>query len=48
MTAVPFQTQQRFGQYTLVRPIAVGGMAEVWLAKLDGPQGFQKKVDSSA
>ncbi len=44
MTAVPFQANQRFGQYTLVRPIAVGGMAEVWLAKLDGPQGFQKKV----
>ncbi len=44
MSAVPFQPQQRFGQYTLVRPIAVGGMAEVWLAKLDGPQGFQKKV----
>jgi serine/threonine-protein kinase len=40
----PFQANQRFGQYTLVRPIAVGGMAEVWLAKLDGPQGFEKKV----
>ncbi|MFO0595785.1 MAG: serine/threonine-protein kinase [Myxococcaceae bacterium] len=44
MTAAPFQTNQRFGQYVLVSPIAVGGMAEVWLAKLDGPQGFQKKV----
>lgn len=44
MPAVPFQAQQHFGQYTLLRPIAVGGMAEVWLAKLDGPQGFQKKV----
>ena len=44
ITAVPFQANQRFGQYTLIRPIAVGGMAEVWLAKLDGPQGFQKKV----
>jgi len=44
MSAGPFQTNQRFGQYTLVSPIAVGGMAEVWLAKLDGPQGFQKKV----
>ena len=44
MIAVPFQAHQRFGQYTLLRPIAVGGMAEVWLAKLDGPKGFQKKV----
>ncbi len=44
MTVVPFQAQQRFAQYILIRPIAVGGMAEVWLATLDGPQGFQKKV----
>ena len=44
MPAVPFQANQQFGQYTLLRPIAVGGMAEVWLAKLDGVQGFQKKV----
>lgn len=44
MSAVPFQPNQRFGQYTLTRPIASGGMAEVWLARLDGPQGFQKKV----
>ncbi|MFT3711904.1 MAG: serine/threonine-protein kinase [Archangium sp.] len=42
--AVPFQLNQRFGQYTLISPIAVGGMAEVWLAKLDGPQGFQKRI----
>ncbi len=42
--SLPFQANQQFGQYTLVRPIAVGGMAEVWLAKLDGPQGFEKKI----
>jgi serine/threonine-protein kinase len=44
MSAVPFQANERFGQYTLIRPIAIGGMAEVWLAKLEGVQGFEKKV----
>ena len=43
MSVVPWQVHQRFGQYVLVRPIAVGGMAEVWQARLDGPQGFEKK-----
>ncbi|MEW6429984.1 MAG: serine/threonine-protein kinase [Myxococcota bacterium] len=32
------------GKYTLVRKLAVGGMAEVFLARADGPMGFQKKV----
>lgn len=44
VSGTPFQADQQFGQYTLIRPIAIGGMAEVWLAKLDGPVGFQKKV----
>jgi serine/threonine protein kinase len=44
VSGAPFEANQQFGQYTLVRPIALGGMAEVWLAKLDGPVGFQKKV----
>ncbi len=32
-----------FGRYTLVRKLATGGMAEVFLANADGPMGFQKK-----
>ncbi|MFO0600934.1 MAG: serine/threonine-protein kinase [Myxococcaceae bacterium] len=31
------------GKYTLVRKLAVGGMAEVFLARADGPMGFAKK-----
>ncbi len=33
-----------FGKYTLLRKLAVGGMAEVFLARADGPLGFQKRV----
>lgn len=32
------------GKYTIVRRIAAGGMAEVFLARLQGPEGFQKHV----
>jgi len=32
------------GRYELVYPLACGGMAEVWLAKLHGPHGFEKLV----
>jgi eukaryotic-like serine/threonine-protein kinase len=32
-----------FGRYTLVKKLAVGGMAEVFLARADGPMGFQKR-----
>lgn len=35
---------QRFGQYTLLERIAVGGMAEVWKARMRGLEGFQKTV----
>lgn len=35
---------QRFGQYTLLDRIAVGGMAEVWKARMSGVEGFQKTV----
>ncbi|MCH9648566.1 MAG: TonB family protein [Deltaproteobacteria bacterium] len=34
----------RFGHYTLLEKIAVGGMAEVWKARMDGVAGFQKTV----
>jgi serine/threonine-protein kinase len=32
----------RFGRYTLIRKIAHGGMATLYLARLDGPRGFEK------
>ncbi|HYO16589.1 MAG TPA: TonB family protein [Thermoanaerobaculia bacterium] len=35
---------ERFGQYTLLERIAVGGMAEVWKARMRGVEGFQKTV----
>src|SRR5262249_49971797 len=34
----------RLGKYQLVRKLATGGMAEVFLAKADGPMGFQKTL----
>jgi serine/threonine protein kinase len=35
---------QPFGPYTLLRRLAAGGMAEVYLAKARGPGGFEKEV----
>ena len=35
---------ERFGKYRLLAPIAQGGMAEIFLAKQDGPAGFSKTV----
>lgn len=32
------------GRYTLLTPIARGGMAEIWLARQKGPSGFEKIV----
>src|SRR5207253_2334290 len=41
----PSLTENReFGQYTLLDRIAVGGMAEVWKARMKGVEGFQKTV----
>ena len=36
-------TTNTLGKYTLVRKLATGGMAEVFLAKAEGPGGFAKK-----
>ncbi|MBI5497267.1 MAG: serine/threonine protein kinase [Deltaproteobacteria bacterium] len=33
-----------FGRYELVERVALGGMAEVFLARIAGPDGFQKEV----
>ncbi|HLL00631.1 MAG TPA: serine/threonine-protein kinase [Myxococcaceae bacterium] len=35
---------QQFGKYLLLKRLAVGGMAEIWLAKQLGVQGFEKLV----
>jgi TonB family protein len=41
--AIP-EGPREFGQYTLLRRIATGGMAEVWQARMKGVEGFQKTV----
>ena len=35
---------QAFGKYQLIRKLATGGMAEVFLARAEGPMGFQKTL----
>jgi serine/threonine-protein kinase len=37
-------TPVTFGRYQLLKRLAVGGMAEIYLAKLTGVQGFEKLV----
>jgi serine/threonine-protein kinase len=37
-------TGEKLGRYTLLGKLATGGMAEVFLARQDGPQGFAKTV----
>jgi serine/threonine-protein kinase len=34
----------RYGKYVLVRKLAEGGMAEIFLAKQRGPEGFERNV----
>src|SRR4051794_36666157 len=33
-----------YGKYFLVQKLAVGGMAEIFLAKQSGPEGFERDV----
>src|SRR4051812_29982261 len=33
-----------FGRYRLMKRLALGGMAEIWLAKQAGPAGFEKML----
>ena len=36
--------ERKFGPYTLIHQIAVGGMAEIYLARTEGIAGFEKYV----
>src|SRR4051794_11559744 len=35
---------QTFGRYTLLRLVGTGGMAGIWKAKGNGPEGFSKTL----
>lgn len=37
-------SSEQLGRYVLERRIATGGMAEIWLARQDGPAGFAKDI----
>lgn len=37
------QADQLFGKFRVVRDLGAGGMAQVFLAAIDGPEGFQKQ-----
>jgi serine/threonine protein kinase len=44
MAGPPSEDQQRIGEYLLEEKIGVGGMAEVWMARRLGVEGFEKRV----
>lgn len=44
MAGTPAHFPQKLGPYELLRLLATGGMAEVYLARRDGPHGFTKTV----
>lgn len=43
-TEGPLKPGLLLGRYELLTPVAKGGMAEVWAARLSGTRGFQKTV----
>lgn len=44
MPRIDFRPEQRLGPYVLVREIGRGGFASVWLARRQGPGGFESRV----
>jgi serine/threonine-protein kinase len=40
----PWQTGTQFSRYEIDSRLAVGGMAEVWRAKIKGARGFEKRI----
>jgi serine/threonine protein kinase len=40
----PVTTPRQFGKYVLIRKLAEGGMAEIFLAKQTGAEGFERDV----
>lgn len=43
-TGTPLAPGARLGKYEILKPLTVGGMAELFLARAKGPEGFQKLV----
>ncbi|MHB1846888.1 MAG: protein kinase domain-containing protein [Deltaproteobacteria bacterium] len=43
-TVKPAEAGASLGKYEIVRRIGIGGMAEIFLARQVGPEGFEKKV----
>ena len=41
---MPDETLEQFGRYSLIRRLAFGGMAEIFLAAMKGDEGFEKRV----
>ena len=38
------QLNEKFGDYTLLEQVGIGGMAEVYLARRSGMAGFEKDI----
>lgn len=44
LNASTLRAGARLGKYEILKPLTVGGMAELFLARATGPEGFQKVV----